>query len=872
MAPDPIATGRSVVVGPADTTPAGWDGCERVVVDAVDADLADHLSAAWRERRPVIVELHPGLGLDEPSTPPAEAVTGRQPWELDVTLDLTADRLHHAMWANTGWWAGIAEGLGARPGGALDVVLPDGTEAVCDGGPLDAGLGERLGGVPVVHRIALEHGSLRPLGANHSGAELAPDQLAAVTHPGGGARIIAPAGSGKTRVLTERARLLLGSWGLPPASMAVVAFNRRAAEELRSRTTDLSGLRIRTLNALGLRLLPDGIRTIEEPRARDHLGQLVDLPRRAETDPAAPWLEALGRVRLGLTPPAVVEAELDDVSGLDDVARRYRDRLRSHGEADFDDQVVGAIERLLADPPFRHRAQRFARILLVDEFQDLTPAHLLLIRLLTGPAGSVFGVGDDDQTIYGYAGATPEWLVRFGEVFPGSGAHPLEVNYRCPPAVVSAAANLLTRNAVRVPKTIRPAPGATDGPGAFAVVGGTDDPATRTAAHVRSLVADGVDPTGVAVLARINASLAPVQVLLRHHGVPVRGGVDARFLTRGGVRAALAWLAVAAAPEQVLPAAALREAARRPKRGLGDRVLGWIAEQRSVEGLRRLAGRITNERDAAKVADLAADVARVRQAAASGSTDAVLDVVRHEVGSGGLDASASALDGWSHGAVSSHTDDLDALVALAHLEPEPARFGDWLADALAQPDDDGGVTLASIHAVKGQEWPHVVVHHVTAGLLPHRLVDDVEEERRVLHVGLTRGRATVTVVPGAPPSPFLGELAAPGEPPPRPPAVPRRAATSGSRPDPTADLLDPAAEAAFERLRAWRTETARVAGKPAYTVFADSTLRELARRLPTDETGLRAVSGIGPAKLDAYGDALLALMEELRAAAAPSPD
>ena len=97
-------------------------------------------------------------------------------------------------------------------------------------------------------------------------------------------------------------------------------------------------------------------------------------------------------------------------------------------------------------------------MLLVDEFQDLTPAHMLLIRLLTGPAGAVFAVGDDDQTIYGYAGATPSWLVDFGHWFPGSALHSLEVNYRCPPSVVTAASHLLSRNALRVEKVIRTAP------------------------------------------------------------------------------------------------------------------------------------------------------------------------------------------------------------------------------------------------------------------------------------------------------------------------------------------------------------------------------------------------------------------------------
>ena len=267
--PDSPSLGRSVVVGPGQAAPEEWSGCERVCVRGVDAATADELGAAWRARRPLIVELSPGLGLDDAEVPPVEAVTGRQPWEWPVDLDLVGERLHHALWANavdarvgTGrrrWrWAELAVRLGATFTGAAggrgvvaDVVLPDGTAAVCDGGPLDA-TAAATSGPAVVHRISLEHGSLRPIGANDpAGVDLAPDQLEAVAERRGSARVIAPAGSGKTRVLTERARLVLGGWGLPPEAMALVAFNVRAANEMKTRLADVGGARIRTLNALG---------------------------------------------------------------------------------------------------------------------------------------------------------------------------------------------------------------------------------------------------------------------------------------------------------------------------------------------------------------------------------------------------------------------------------------------------------------------------------------------------------------------------------------------------------------------------------------------------------------------------------------------
>ena len=162
--------------------------------------------------------------------------------------------------------AAIALGAGVATDGEGDVVLPDGRRAWLDGGPVR--FTAPIDGVAVLHRVAIEHGSLVPFGGNDTTADLAPDQLAAVTHDGGAARIIAPAGSGKTRVLTERARHLLQQWRLPAGAVCLVAFNKRAQEEMRDRTPDLRGLQVRTLNAIALAIVNGSAPFARRDRAR----------------------------------------------------------------------------------------------------------------------------------------------------------------------------------------------------------------------------------------------------------------------------------------------------------------------------------------------------------------------------------------------------------------------------------------------------------------------------------------------------------------------------------------------------------------------------------------------------------------------------
>lgn len=941
----PAALGRSLLCSPGAAAPAPWSDAQRITLDESSLSspaTLDIVRRAYLTRTRVVFDIDPSL------RPPSRGVEGREVWEVAPDFDFVAEATWRLAWANavdgrdrdrpTWPLAAMAIGEGARRGGPLDadVILPDGSPAWCDGGPAHLwGSGrEDFAGAAVVPRMAITRGRLTPVAAGRAKVPMAPDQLRAVEDPSTRARIIAPAGSGKTRVLTERARHVLDA-GVPVDSLLLVAFNKRAQEEMRGRTTDHPGLRIQTLNALALSILngTNGfeqrgarVATIDERKVRDIIAQHVRFPRRANTDPAAAWIDALTEVRLGLRSPAQVErAYGGDLDGFAEFFPRYRQHLVEHGQVDFDEQIYLAIEVLLRDPGLRLKAERRAEILLVDEFQDLTPAHILLLRLLAGPSLSVFAVGDDDQTIYGFSGATPEWLVRFEDHVPEAVHHALQVNYRCPAPVVTAAANLVSHNLVRVPKDIRPGSHNVGDPASLTVAH-VDDQAPRVVSHIRALLEQGVAPSDIAVLSRVNANLVPVQTALAGAGIPVDVRDRGDFLRSSGVESALAWLRLAAQGGE-FAGADIELAARRPGRGLAPRVRGWMGEQMSLEGLVRLAGRL-DAPASKKITEFVDDLKRTVAFAlrATTTTSTLIEFIRSEVG---LDRALATLDASHQGRNgTSNSDGLRSLIALGRQQPDPRAFDRWLKAMLNTPSVDDGVTLATVHKVKGLEWPHVVVYDVSATVFPHRLSIDVEEERRVLHVAITRCTTSLLVTADdAAPSPFLAELHAASAPLPRDGRDEATSASNrslgGARPvtaavgvrftwggyvfevqSLTADAVvvstgdsrssslpfgwtvvidgeartlvapsngtarrtaPPTAEADLAvhgALKAWRLEQARADSVPAYVVFNDRTLEELARVRPRTPAELLAIGGIGPAKADRYGDQILAVIEE----------
>jgi hypothetical protein len=469
----------------------------------------------------------------------------------------------------------------------------------------------------------------------------------------------------------------------------------------------------------------------------------------------------------------------------------------------------------------------------------------------------------------------------------------------------------------------------------------------RTVALLAAAIDAGARPTDLAVLARVNSALLPVQVALTEADLPHTAPLDASVLGRTGVRTALAYLRLGLDLDRIRRDDLL-DTINRPARKVKSAVQPLLKGSRfslpQLEQLSASLGETHRDRYAGYLADLRA----LERAITDGADTAhCLTIVRTRIGLGeamdALDSSRTRPEGSSHG------DDLDALEQLATLHPDPGTFREWLADRLRVPGDVTGITLSTVHRVKGMEWDHVVVFAANQGLFPHRLADDIEEERRVFHVAITRCRSRVDVVADRGRiSPFVDQLTDAAQRSSRPPApqhvaTPARVAATWRVdgtvaaepglvvevaggligtvldvgpsgvvvrvPDPGADdddplvlrvpfgqplLVDgrattlvrpdrgggigdgdrrlafdaavepPADDALYEALRAWRGRIAAGTGVPAYLVFHDRHLQVIAGRKPRSVRELAACPGVGPTKLERYGDDVLDLVDQHR--------
>ena len=594
--------------------------------------------------------------------------------------------------------------------------------------------------------------------------DLNADQRRAVEAVRGPVCILAGAGSGKTTTITHRIANQVATGTFGPAQILAVTFTDKAAMEMRARLERLgvTGVRASTFHSAALSQLryfrPDAVGRILPSKALVVRNLMNALPApykfRAAGDlateiewahnrriPPERYLDSLD----GRTPP--IPADL-----MHRVYRRYEEKKRAEGLMDFEDLLERAIELYddeYTTAEFRDRYAAFT----VDEYQDVNLLQQTLLERWLGPRDDLCVVGDDYQSIYGFTGATPRYLLAFRE---RAQVFCLEDNYRSAPQVLLVANRLVPRlgGAEKVLRATRP-----DGPEPEVRPFATGE--AEGAYLVERIRAAGCPFEEIAILCRTHARLADFEAVLHEAGIPSQG---AALLTREAARRLLRALDETAPAAERVRAIALD--------------LGWLPARSRDEKL--------GEREETRQSDL----------------DRLVKLCE-QVGGTGADFKAEV----------------------------ERRFGDG-------GDSRRGVHLLTYHGAKGLEFEVVLLPRVEEKELPHkqaRTPDDVAEERRLFYVGLTRAKRVLAVTSVKKPSRFLVEL------------------TDGQKP------AEERPEG-FEALKEWRLARARAEEIPAYLVFHNSTLAEIAGRRPRSLAELAAVPGVGPAKLERYGEDVLAAL------------
>jgi len=590
---------------------------------------------------------------------------------------------------------------------------------------------------------------------------LNPEQREAVLHEKGPLLVLAGAGSGKTRVIAHRLARLVES-GADPRGIVAVTFTNKAAREMRGRAVRLLGGAglgsfVGTFHAWGLRFLRRHAGAARlDPRfsiadSADQLALVKAAMAEAEISeqlfPPGSVRARISGAKNALLSPDRFEAAQTDFAGerVARVYRAYEKRLAAAGALDFDD-LIGRPVRLLREQPLLLAAERErTRHLLIDEYQDTNGAQDALVKLLGETSVSLCAVGDEDQAIYRWRGAEVEHILRFDQDFPGARVVALERNYRSTSGILEAASALVSHNRRRREKRLR----ADRGAGARVRLWRFEED-RQEADEVARAVADGTRPPSEgAVLYRTNAQSRAFEEEFLRRRIPyvVYGGM--KFYERAEVKDALAYLRLAIRPEDDL---AFRRVVNVPARGIGGASLDRIAEAARERGRSwwEVAGdplpglseraRVALSRFRALVSDLHAKAADWGPAA----------LLEHLLAASGY---AALYEGSEDPEDVARRENLEELLSSAReferSNEEGATVSDYLdAVSLATDTDEdarsGAVTLSTLHAAKGLEFPSVFVVGLEEGYLPHGNSGDepeeLEEERRLLYVGMTRAR------------------------------------------------------------------------------------------------------------------------------------
>jgi DNA helicase-2/ATP-dependent DNA helicase PcrA len=603
-------------------------------------------------------------------------------------------------------------------------------------------------------------------------SRLNPPQREAVITTEGPLLVLAGAGSGKTRVITHRIAYLLEK-KVPGTAILAVTFTNKAATEMKERLVHMAGAKaqrvtVATFHAFGAEVLRADIDKLGWNRkfAIADMGDQLSLVRRAMKDrriddrafDARKVLTAISRAKNSGKPPEPKPEGMGDDYDLItyEVFPLYELGLRAQGAVDFDDLVVLPCRLFKEHPDVREKYQRRFRYLLVDEFQDTNKTQLDLLRLVTGEAGNVCAVGDDDQCIYSWRGAEVENILAFDSFFPGGKEVRLEQNYRSLGPILDCANAVIEKLPARKPK--RMWTDRTGGPRLKLVTAPSETEEARFVAHeIQKHIALGVPPDEIAVLYRTNGQARPIEEALREKTIfyEVVGGSE--FFDRREVKDVIAYFKVIANPADEI---SLMRIVNVPARGIGDVTMErlvararkenvplWDAMEKAASYEELPAG------SAGKVEEFLTLVGQYRSLFNKGNLSDVTRKLLEEIGFKEAASAQATSAASADRKIKSVEHVLGSLERYQNREGPKANLLTYLnrlsLDTREEEDgpSDRRVTLMTLHSAKGLEYRVVFLIGVEEDLLPHSGMQgeppNPDEERRLCYVGITRAKETL---------------------------------------------------------------------------------------------------------------------------------
>ena len=593
-------------------------------------------------------------------------------------------------------------------------------------------------------------------------SELNEPQQRAVLHPHGPLLVLAGAGSGKTRVITRRIARLLRE-GVDPYSILALTFTNKAAGEMRRRVEELGGatVHVSTFHSACARFLRRDVERLGYPQSfsiydtydRDQClkGLMQELGVQTKCKPSDVGREISRLKNLLIRPQELPPARTDVAQVVAQVYEPYELRMQKLGAFDFDDLLLRFLDLLQADPEVRERYQRRFAWILIDEFQDTNRVQYELTRHLLGPQRNLTVVGDPDQSIYKFRGAELRNMLEFARDYPDVTVVKLEENYRSTGNILAAAEAVIAHNESRLEKRLFTQSEA----GALVQRferGTPQDEADEVGRRIEEALAEGVSPQEIAVFYRTHFLSRAVEETLRHRGIAYEVVGGWAFFERREIKDMLAYLRVAANP---LDDVSLERIVNVPPRGLGPAAvqklkatasaLAMSLSEAVLEPTARGEFTAKARQGLEQLAQIVTEVRADGQRSAAAALATVLlrtDYIKHACSTGDPEDEARRenLDELLNDATTYDADGGEGLAGyLQHVS--------LLTSEDRQDAQGPRVSLMSVHAAKGLEFDHVFVIGLEDGLFPHsRSRDDraeLEEERRLMYVALTRARKTL---------------------------------------------------------------------------------------------------------------------------------